>query len=74
VHAAWRVPLRELERPGSPRMQPHPAGGAAIPRLYARGRWINPPTAAMLWQFREVALLGRPTRVADVGQPAWTAR
>jgi hypothetical protein len=55
-------------------MQAHPAGGPAIPRLYARGRWINPPTAAMLWQFREVALLGRATRVADVGQPAWTAR
>jgi 8-oxo-dGTP pyrophosphatase MutT (NUDIX family) len=74
VHAAWRVPLSELERPGSPRTQPNPKGGPPILRLYARGGWINPPTAAFLYQFREVALGGRPTRVADVGQPAWTAR
>ncbi len=26
----------------------------------------------MLWQFREVVLLGRDTRVADVQQPDWT--
>jgi len=28
----------------------------------------------MLYQFREVALHGRATRVIDIGQPAWTAR
>jgi len=32
------------------------------------------PTAAMLYQFSEVALDGRPCRVADFHQPAWTHR
>ena len=33
---------------------------------------IHAPTGALLYQFREVALLGRPTRVADFAQPDWT--
>jgi len=74
VGAAWMVPLRELDHPRAPRWARRPGGGAPIPRMPARGRWINPPTAAWLYQFREVALHGRWTRVADVGQPAWTAR
>jgi len=32
------------------------------------------PTAAMLYQFSEVALDGRSTRVADFHQPSWTHR
>ena len=32
------------------------------------------PTAAILYQFSEVALDGRPCRVADFHQPAWTHR
>ena len=32
------------------------------------------PTAAMLYQFSEVALDGRPCRVADFFQPSWTHR
>ena len=67
-------PLSELEHPEAPRAEPHPDGGPPILRMYAQGRWINPPTAAFLYQFREVALRGRWTRVADVGQPPWTAR
>jgi hypothetical protein len=35
---------------------------------------IHPPTGALLYQFREVALLGRTTRVADLAQPEWTRR
>lgn len=74
VHQVWRLPLAQLDHPGSPRAEPHPDGGEPILRLYARGSWINPPTAAWLYQFREVALHGRWTRVASVGQPSWTAR
>lgn len=35
--------------------------------------WVAAPTAAMLYQFREVVLLGRATRVAHFEQPefAW---
>jgi 8-oxo-dGTP pyrophosphatase MutT (NUDIX family) len=32
------------------------------------------PTAAILYQFSEVALDGRPSRVADFHQPPWTHR
>jgi hypothetical protein len=42
--------------------------------MRVRGKWINAPTAAWLWQFREVALRGREARLDAVGQPGWTAR
>ncbi len=73
VHQAWHVPVAHLNRPGSPRPEAHPDGGPPILRMYARGGWLNPPTAAWLYQFREVALHGRATRVDTVGQPNWTA-
>jgi 8-oxo-dGTP pyrophosphatase MutT (NUDIX family) len=74
VHAAWLIPLEALERPDLPRWLPGESGGAPILQMRINGHWVNPPTAALLYQFREVALRGRPTRVAAVGQPAWTAR
>ena len=73
VHEAWRLPISELDHPDSPRSEANP-DGAPILKMFARGQWINPPTAAILYQFREVALHGRPTRVIDIGQPSWTAR
>jgi 8-oxo-dGTP pyrophosphatase MutT (NUDIX family) len=73
VHEAWRLPIRELDHPGSPRSEPNP-DGPPILKMFARGHWINPPTAAILYQFREVALHGRATRVIGIGQPTWTAR
>jgi hypothetical protein len=33
---------------------------------------VHAPTGAILWQFREVVLLDRQTRVADLAQPAFT--
>jgi hypothetical protein len=41
-------------------------------RFHFEGRLIHAPTAAMIYQFREV-LAGRATRVADLEQPvfAW---
>jgi hypothetical protein len=36
--------------------------------------WIAAPTAALIYQFREVALLGRETRVAHFEQPAFAWR
>ena len=73
VHAAWLVPLEQLDHPESPRAEDHPDGGPPILRMFANNQWINPPTAAFLYQFREVALHGRATRVGSVGQPSWTA-
>ena len=73
VGEAWFNPLEELDHPEAPRSEAHPDGGEPILRMYVRGRWINPPTAAWLYQFREAALHGRATRVGGVGQPSWTA-
>ena len=64
VAHAWRVPLAELDHPEAPR-------GIHMP---VRGHWINPPTAAILLQFRDVALHGKSTRVAHIRQPDFTAR
>jgi 8-oxo-dGTP pyrophosphatase MutT (NUDIX family) len=74
VGEAWFNPLAELDHPQAPMWVEDPDGGPPIPRMHVRGRWMNPPTAAWLYQFREVALHGRWTRVGEVGQPAWTAR
>lgn len=74
VHAAFLEPLSDLDHPEAPRSVVNPDGGEPILRMYAQGNWINPPTAAFLLQFREVALHGRATRVHMVGQPNWTAR
>lgn len=72
VHAAWFLPLSELDHPEAPRRIANPDGGDPILRMYANRSWINPPTAAWLYQFREVALHGREARVHTVGQPSWT--
>lgn len=73
VQAAWFVPLADLDHPRAPRRIRNPPGPPLL-RMYARGSWINAPTAAWLWQFREVCLRGRPVRTDAIGQPNWTAR
>lgn len=73
VHDAWLVPLADLDHPRAPRREAHPDGGPSVLRMFARGSWINPPTAAWLYQFREVCLHGRPCRTDAIGQPNWTA-
>lgn len=73
VHDAWLVPLTDLDHPRAPRREAHPDGGPSVLRMFARGSWINPPTAAWLYQFREVCLYGRPCRTDAIGQPNWTA-
>ena len=42
-------------------------------RLHINGRFIHAPTAALIYQFREV-LAGRDTRVADLEQPVFAWR
>lgn len=67
VEAAFRVPLSELDHPEALRLRPllH----FVIPSLETT---VHAPTAALLYQFREVALHGREVRVADVEQPFFT--
>ena len=69
VDAAYRVPLDDLARPGALRLEPLLHFDLPIVRSS-----VHAPTAAILYQFLEVALRGRVVRVADVEQPffAWS--
>jgi 8-oxo-dGTP pyrophosphatase MutT (NUDIX family) len=72
VEQAWFVPLADLDHPLSPKRLNNPDGDPPLLRMFARGGWVNAPTAAWLWQFREVCLHGRDCRTDGVGQPGWT--
>lgn len=72
VEQAWFVPLADLDHPEAPRRLRNPDGGPPLLRMFARGGWVNAPTAAWLWQFREVCLHGRECRTHGIGQPGWT--
>lgn len=63
--------LAELERPDSPVFLTIPESERPVIRMLLGERHVHAPTAAVLYQFREVALGGRPTRVAHFEQPVW---
>jgi 8-oxo-dGTP pyrophosphatase MutT (NUDIX family) len=71
VAEVHRVPLAELTEPGNLRL--HGGGEARLLALQIAGSLVFSPTAALLHQFGEVAVLGRDTRVAHFEQPrfAW---
>ena len=73
VASVHRIPLTELLREDAPRLDPTDDGGHPILRMPVGSDYIAAPTAAVIYQFREVCLLGRPTRVAHFEQPrfAW---
>ena len=75
VARVFRIPLTELDSPAIPHLTPSSDGNPPVMSapLPTTGGQVFAPTAAMLYQFREVALHGRPTRVAHFGQPkfAW---
>ena len=66
VAAVYRVPLEHLERPGNPLRDP-------LLRFAVLGTTVYAPTAAILLQFRELALRGRHVQVSHEEQPrfAW---
>jgi 8-oxo-dGTP pyrophosphatase MutT (NUDIX family) len=70
-----RVPFRQLDSPEIPRLTPTEADKAPVlsAPLPITGGVVYAPTAAMLYQFREVAMRGLATRVAHFDQPqfAW---
>jgi 8-oxo-dGTP pyrophosphatase MutT (NUDIX family) len=74
VAQVFRVPLAELGRPGSPQFVSIPESKQPVIRYPLLGTLIHAPTAAVLYQFIEVAVLGRSTRVAHLEQPVWAWR
>ena len=74
VSAAYRIGCRELFRDGSPEIVPIEESDRPIIRLPLPVATVNAPTAAVLYQFREVALAGRDTRVDHFEQPVFAWR
>src|SRR5205085_762585 len=66
VAALYRVPLEQLEQPGNPLRDP-------LLRFAVLDTTVYAPTAAILLQFRELALRGQHVSVRDEEQPlfAW---
>jgi 8-oxo-dGTP pyrophosphatase MutT (NUDIX family) len=74
VAAAYRIACSELFREGSPEIVAIEESDRPIIRLPLRVSTVNAPTAAVLYQFREVALAGRDTRVDHFEQPVFAWR
>ena len=73
VAAIHRIPLAEFLRPDAPVLQAIPESDHPVLFMPVGNTWLAAPTAAIIYQFREVALTGRHTRVAHFEQPyfAW---
>ncbi len=73
VAAVHVVAVAELDRPEVPQFVRIPQSDRPVVRIPLLGRFVYAPTSAVLYQFREVALHGRHTRVDSLEQPpfAW---
>jgi len=73
VASVHRIPVDELLRADAPMLEKLPEHDHPVLRMPVGTSWIAAPTAALLYQFRELCLLGRATRVAHFEQPrfAW---
>ena len=72
VASVHPIPLRLIEHEGAFDFTQIPESTRRVIRFHYEGRLIHAPTAAMIYQFREV-LAGRNTRVDELEQPvfAW---
>jgi 8-oxo-dGTP pyrophosphatase MutT (NUDIX family) len=72
VASVHRIALDQIERPDAFDFVAIPESTRRVIRFHHAGRLIDAPTAALIYQFREV-LAGRDTRVTELEQPvfAW---
>jgi 8-oxo-dGTP pyrophosphatase MutT (NUDIX family) len=73
VDLVHRIPLNELMRDDVPILETIAESEHPVLKMPLGDEWFAAPSAAIAYQFREVALLGRSTRVAHYEQPyfAW---
>jgi 8-oxo-dGTP pyrophosphatase MutT (NUDIX family) len=74
VASIHRIPVTEFLRADAPMLDPSEEAGREILRMPVGHTWIAAPTAAILYQFREVCIAGRATRVAHYDQPLFARR
>jgi 8-oxo-dGTP pyrophosphatase MutT (NUDIX family) len=72
VASVHRIALSGIEREDAFSFTTIPESTRRVVRFHLAGQFIHAPTAALVYQFREV-LAGRTTRVAELEQPvfAW---
>lgn len=72
VASVHRIALDDIERADAFSFTSIPESSRRVIRFRHAGQFIHAPTAALIYQFREV-LAGRDTRVAELEQPvfAW---
>ena len=74
VSSVHRIPCSEFLRRDAPLLESSGSGDNPVLFMPVGDTWIAAPTAAMLLQFREVALLGREVRVGHYEQPSFAWR
>lgn len=74
VETIYRIPISDIARDDAVEFETIPESPRQVIRLKVlEGHNIHAPTAAMLYQFRELCA-GRVTRVADLEQPVFAWR
>jgi 8-oxo-dGTP pyrophosphatase MutT (NUDIX family) len=73
VESIHRIAVEEFMRDDAPLLEAGVDAQRPVLRMPVGDSWIAAPTAALLYQFREVCIAGRDTRVAHYDQPdfAW---
>ena len=71
VESIHRIPVAEFLREDAPILHPTGVGENPMLLMPVGESWIAAPTAAIIYQFREVAILGNATRVAHFDQPSF---
>jgi len=74
VASIHRIPVTEFMRADAPLLEPIADSEQPVLRMPVGEGWIAAPTAAFVYQFREVCIAGRDTRVAHFEQPLFARR
>lgn len=74
VASIHRIAVHEFMRADAPWLDREDDGEEPVLRMPVGTSWIAAPTAAVLYQFRELCIAGRPTRVAHFEQPLFARR
>jgi 8-oxo-dGTP pyrophosphatase MutT (NUDIX family) len=74
VESIHRIAVREFMRSDAPLLDPIADSAHPVLRMPVGASWIAAPTAAVLYQFRELCIAGRPTRVGHFEQPFFARR
>lgn len=74
VASIHRIPVAEFMRNDAPMLDAIEDSEHPVLRMPVGDAWIAAPTAALLYQFREVCIAGRITRVAHFEQPLFARK